>query len=327
LPYATPLNLVLNEAGLPMDVNGKAIDRSNPNGLPQFRDVDGDGDIYDDSFLLDNRLRPLPNRGATLDLDRYSVVIPEGTVGPIAVTGAVYYQSMEAVVAKKFMGNLADTDLDHVLEPCVLKGPCDGRTPHEEPAVVEGAPPVPMRVGNAVIGVQGQVDTSAPRVTTYPAPNQRNAYRDVVVKLSASEPLVGVDTQTFTLRDEKGKLVPAQVAQISDLTWALFPNQVFLEPGKTYRASLADPVCDRSGNCADRQTDWQFTIATDPQYAAGDTRPPEPPWTPPDADVIPEPRDANLRLPLWGLLAGVLSVIALSLLAARPRRPRVQVAK
>ena len=324
LPYATPLNLVMNEAGLPMDVNGNAIDRSNPSGLPQFRDLDGDGDIYDDAFLLDNRLRPLPNRGATLDLDRYSVVVPEGTVGPIAVTGAVYYQSMEAVVSKKFMGNLADTDLDHVLEPCVLKGPCDGRTPHEEPAVVEGAPPVPMRVGNAVIGIQGQVDTTAPRVTTYPTPNQRNAYRDVVVKISASEPLVGVDAQTFTLRDENGKVVPAQVAQISDLTWALFPNKVFLEPGKTYRASLADPVCDRSGNCADRQTDWQFTIATDPQYAAGDTRPPEPPWMPPDAGVVPEPRDANLRLPLWVLLAGVLTVIAVSLLAAGPRRPRPQ---
>jgi hypothetical protein len=319
LPYATPLNLVTNQAGAPIDASGNVIDRDNPSALPQFRDLDGDGDTFDDSFLVDNRLRPLPNAGATLKLDRYSVIVPEGTLGPIAVTGAVYYQSMEAVVARKLMGNLADTDLDATLEPCVLKGPCDGRTPHDEPAVVEGAPPVPIRVGNAVIDVEGQVDTTAPRVTTYPAPDQRNAYRDVVVKVTASEPLVGVDASTFTLKDQNGKRVPAQVAQISDLTWALFPNQVFLKPGQTYFASLADPVCDYHGNCADRQTDWQFTIATDPRYASGDTRPPTPPWISPDSNTLPAPKDAQLHLPLILLLGGILSLLGVSLLVARSR--------
>ena len=47
----------------------------------------------------------------------------------------VYYQSFEAVVAKKLLGNLADTDLDGTLEPCVLKGPCDGRQPTVEMVV------------------------------------------------------------------------------------------------------------------------------------------------------------------------------------------------
>jgi hypothetical protein len=45
-----------------------------------------------------------------VNLNRYSVVIPAGTAGPVAVTAAVYYQSFEAIVAKKFLGNLADTD-------------------------------------------------------------------------------------------------------------------------------------------------------------------------------------------------------------------------
>ena len=39
---------------------------------------------------------------------------------------------------------MADTNGNFVLEPCVLGGLCDGRVPHTEPAVVEGAPPVPM---------------------------------------------------------------------------------------------------------------------------------------------------------------------------------------
>jgi hypothetical protein len=97
----------------------------------------------------------LPHAGATVALDRYAIVIPPGTIGPIALSAAVYYQSLEAIVAKKFLGNLADTDTDFVLEPCVLGGRCDGRRPSVEPPVVEGAPPVPMAVRNWVIRVNG----------------------------------------------------------------------------------------------------------------------------------------------------------------------------
>jgi len=72
-------------------------------------------------------------------------VIPPGTRGPVAVTTAVYYQSVEAIVASKFLGNMTDTNNNMVLEPCVLGGRCDGRKPRTEPAVVEGAPPVRWR--------------------------------------------------------------------------------------------------------------------------------------------------------------------------------------
>ena len=107
-----------------------------------------------------------------MSLDRYSVVIPPGTRGPVAVSAAVYYQSLEAIVAKKFLGNLADTDTDFVLEPCVLGGRCDGRRPAVEPAVVEGAPPVPMEVRNWMIPIEGsRTDAAPPAVqATYPAP-------------------------------------------------------------------------------------------------------------------------------------------------------------
>src|SRR5207253_9582861 len=110
LVYAAPLNLVTNADGLPIDAKGVVIDRNNPNGLPIFRDLNGNGDLYDDAFLRDTRLRPLPHADATVTLDRYSVVVPLGTAGLNAVTAAVYYQSLEAIVAKKLLGNLADTD-------------------------------------------------------------------------------------------------------------------------------------------------------------------------------------------------------------------------
>lgn len=155
LPYATPLNLVTNKNGLPIDKDGHVIDASNPLALPQFKDSNGNGDYFDDSFLRDTRLKPRGHPQSQLRIDRYSVLIPADARGPVAVAAAVYYQSVEAVVAAKFLGNLADTNNNFVLEPCVLGGLCDGRFPTTEPPVVEGAPPVPMVVRNLVVPIVG----------------------------------------------------------------------------------------------------------------------------------------------------------------------------
>jgi hypothetical protein len=64
-------------------------------------------------------------------------------VGPVAVTTAVYCQSLEAIVALKVLGNMAGTNNDFILETCVLGSLCEGPTPTTEPAVVEGAPKSP----------------------------------------------------------------------------------------------------------------------------------------------------------------------------------------
>jgi hypothetical protein len=270
LVYAAPLNLVTNAKGLPIDASGKVVGRANPSGLPQFVDLNHNGDLFDDAYLRDTRLRPLPNAGATLTLDRYSVVVPADVVGPIAVSAAVYYQSIEAIVAKKFLGNLADTDLDFVLEPCVLGGACDGRTPSTEPAAVEGAPPVPMRVRNWMIHIDGGAsDRVAPRVTTYPASGATDVHQDVVVKAFFSRPVRGVTRATFTLVDAKGAAVPAAVDQIGDGTWALFPDRVFLEPGATYTARLAG-VCDEAGHCTQAAV-WRFRVSHTRGGGSGDT--------------------------------------------------------
>jgi hypothetical protein len=273
LVYAAPRNLVTNAAGLPIDAHGVVIDKQNPLGEPIFRDLNGNGDVFDDSFLRDTRLRAMPNAGATVMLDRYSVVIPPGTRGPVAVSAAVYYQSLEAIVAKKFLGNLADTNTNAVLEPCVLGGRCDGRRPAVEPAVVEGAPPVPMEVRNWVIRVQGERDSDAPPdlVTTYPRPDAADVFADVVPKASFAEPVTRVDINTFTLVDASGAAVSASVHQIGDGTWGLFPDRIFLKPGETYTARVAAGVCGYTGKCTAQAVAWKFTVASRPEHAGGDT--------------------------------------------------------
>ncbi len=245
--------------------------------------------MWDDAFLSDTRLRPLPNRGATAVIDRYSVVVPPGTRGPVAVTAAVYYQSFEGVVAKKLLGNLADQNGNRQLEPCVLGGLCDGRTPSVEPAVVEGAPPVPMEVRSLVIDVRGgATDTIPPGLRTYPGDSAKGIARDVVPKAFFSEPVTGVDASTFTLTDDAGSPVPAFVDAVGDGAWALFPHQVFLEPDRTYTARVAAGVCDLHRNCTRREVAWRFTTGENAGEGTGDTRvplgfpaasppPPEPP--------------------------------------------------
>jgi Big-like domain-containing protein len=273
LPYAAPLNLTTNKEGLPVDANGQVVDaRHNPLGLPQFRDVNGNGDLFDDSYLRDTRLKPLPLPEATKKLDRYAVVIPPGTRGPVAVSAAVYYQSVESVVASKFLGNMVDSNENFVLEPCVLGGLCDGRKPHTEPAVVEGAPPVPMVVRSVTLFVEGTPPSKiVPRAGFYPTPGVKHAYQDTVVKVFFSAPVAGVNAQTFTLTDARGVPIPASVDPIGEGVWGLFADQILLSPGVTYTARLAPGVCDAAKNCTTKEVSWSFTVASDPDSAEADT--------------------------------------------------------
>jgi hypothetical protein len=272
LPYATPLNLVTNRSGLPIDKDGRVIDVSNPTALPQFRDLNGNGDSFDDSFLKDTRLKPRGRAEYQRKIDRYSVVLPQGTQGPVAVTTEVYYQSIEAIVALKFLGNLADTNNDFVLETCVLGGLCDGRTPSTEPPVVEGAPPVPMVVRNRLILIQGAPpDRNPVEVETYPSPGAKQVHQDAVVKVFFSKPVAGLDASAFTLTDSRGSLVPAWVDQIGAGAWGLFPNQVLLNRGATYTARLNAGICDLTGNCTRHDLVWRFSIGSDATQETGNT--------------------------------------------------------
>ncbi|HET9621118.1 MAG TPA: Ig-like domain-containing protein [Kofleriaceae bacterium] len=275
LPYATPVNMKVNADGFPIDKDGRVIEaRNNPKGLPIFEDKDGDGDLFDDAFLTDTRLRPMPHPDATRKVDRYSVVIPPGTKGPVVVSTGLYYQSVEAIVGQKFLGNMTDTNNNLIIEPCVLGGRCDGRKPRNEPAVVEGSPPVPMSIKALVININGaQGDTSAPRVGVYPKPGANRAFLDTVPKVFFSRPVTGVNTTTFTLTDSTGATVPAWVDPIGDGVWGLFANSILLKPGATYTAHLAAGICDAAvaTNCTTNGAEWSFTVADDADGGDGDT--------------------------------------------------------
>jgi hypothetical protein len=276
LPYAAPLNLITDKDGLPIDEHGRVIDAaSNPTGLTQFKDSNGNGDLFDDSFLRDTRFKPMPLAGATKIVDRYSIVLPSGIQGPVAVTATVYYQSVEAIVALKFLGNIADTNENFVLEPCVLGGLCDGRTAVTEPAVVEGAPAVPMIVRNYLIPIAGRPrEQGVPAIATYPPNGSTRVYPDAVVKLFFSRPVRGLTSDTFTLRDSQGVRVPADVGQIGDGVWGLFPNLILLKRGEKYTARLDRGVCDFPGNCTSSEVVWSFRVSPESEQATGDTRVP-----------------------------------------------------
>src|SRR5262249_11900942 len=153
-----------------------------------------------------------------------------------------------------------------VIEPCVLGGRCDGRKPRTEPAVVEGAPPVPMAIKSFVIAVDGApADTTAPKVGVYPVPGAPRAFPDTVPKVFFSRPVTGVTATTFTLTDATGAAVPAWVDPIGDGVWGLFANQILLKPGTTYTAHLAAGICDaaQATSCTQQGAEWSFTIAPD----------------------------------------------------------------
>jgi hypothetical protein len=216
----------------------------------------------------------MPHPGATNKTDRYSVLIPAGTRGPVVVSTAVYYQSMEAIVGQKFLGNMTDTNNNMVLEPCVLNGRCDGRKPQTEPAVVEGAPPVPMAVRNITIAITGApVDATPPRLGVYPLPNAKHAHLDTVPKVFFSRPVTGVTQATFTVTDAAGAVLPAWVDPIGDGVYGLFANQIQYKPGATYTAHLAAGICDAAQptSCTPDATEWSFTIAADADSSDGDS--------------------------------------------------------
>ena len=157
------------------------------------------------------------------------------------------------------------------LEPCIREGARDGCQPTVEPAVVEGAPPVPMWGASSVIPLTQTADTTPPTATPYPPAGAINVYEDVVVKAFFSEPVTGVDATTVTLTDAQGTAVPASVTQIGDYTWGLFPHQVFLTRGETYTARVAASVCDYAKNCLGQDFTWRFTITDTPGGGEGDT--------------------------------------------------------
>src|SRR5262249_42636896 len=82
--------------------------------------------------------------------------------------------------------------------------------PQTEPAVVEGAPPVPMAVKNFTIPVNGAAaDATPPRLGVYPRPGAPRAHLDTVPKVFFNRPVSGVTATTFTVTDASGTVRPS----------------------------------------------------------------------------------------------------------------------
>ena len=166
---------------------------------------------------------------------------------------------------------MVDHNVNFVLEPCVLGGLCDGRVPRTEPAVVEGAPPVPMIVRNWVIAVEARPPTARrPASPPTRAPGARDVYPDAVVKVSFSEPVTGVDARSFTLTDAAGAPVPAGSMRSARALWLVPPPRA-AAAGRDVRARLAGGIADAAGNRTRRIGSWTFTIAADAEHATGNT--------------------------------------------------------
>src|SRR5262249_22257442 len=84
----------------------------------------------------------------------------------------------------------------------------------------------------------------------------------VVPKVSFSEPVAQLESNTFTLADSAGNPIPAWVDQIGDGTWALFAHSVFLTAGETYSARLSAGICSYSGICTKKSIAWSFKISS-----------------------------------------------------------------
>ncbi len=274
LPYATPLNLVTDERGLPVDALGRVIDaRLNPNGLPQFRDLDGDGDFFDDSYLRDTRLAPMPLAGSALRARPLRRSGPAGDARP----------------GRGERGRLLPVARGHRRRQ--VPGQPDRHRRRPDPGVVRPGRTVrrPAPAGRASrrrglsAGPDGRAQPdhpdpgrgpgSRPRLA-WPSirrPTSPRAHQDAVVKVFFSEPVTGVDAASFTLTDARGRAVPARVDPIGDGAWGLFPDSILLAPAARYTAHLAPGICDAAGNCTREPTAWTFTTATDPDSGEGDT--------------------------------------------------------
>ena len=141
---------------------------------------------------------PAPPRA----LDRYAVVIPADVAGPGGGDGGGLLPVGRGDRGARSSSATSPTPTStSAWSPACSAARCDGRTPGVEPAVVEGAPPVPMEVRNWLIhvgaqahrcrtgraGCDGHRRAVRASTLTYPAAERdRACYRDAVVKATFS---------------------------------------------------------------------------------------------------------------------------------------------
>jgi hypothetical protein len=106
-------------------------------------------------------------------------------------------------------------------------------------------------------------DTTPPTVTyRSPAAGATNVSPWTRVQVKFSEPVTGVTTSTFRVRDTvTGVLVPASVTYDPATRVAVLVPSAPLAPGRLYKAGVGGSVRDSSGNAMSSWSIWYFTTA------------------------------------------------------------------
>ena len=105
LPYAAPLNMVTAKNGLPSTrTETSSMLPRTPRASSSSATRTATATSSTTPSSRTPACRPMPHPGATKAVDRYAVVVPVGTQGPVAVSASVYYQSVEAIVAREVPG-------------------------------------------------------------------------------------------------------------------------------------------------------------------------------------------------------------------------------
>jgi Bacterial Ig-like domain/Carboxypeptidase regulatory-like domain len=105
-------------------------------------------------------------------------------------------------------------------------------------------------------------DRAAPTITSRdPAPGATSVFPGTAISVRFSEPVDGINETSVSLRDPKGKLVPASVTFEAQYRTATLTPIDPLEPGVRYRVTITNAVVDWSGNRFVKSS-WVFDTAS-----------------------------------------------------------------
>jgi len=96
------------------------------------------------------------------------------------------------------------------------------------------------------IDVPGDADTAAPMVLgTTPSDGATGVARDTTIKVVFDEPVINVDTTSFTVADASA--VSGTITPSSPTTYEFTPNSA-MQPNATISVTLTSAITDGSGN-------------------------------------------------------------------------------
>jgi NAD(P)-dependent dehydrogenase (short-subunit alcohol dehydrogenase family) len=253
---ATPLNLVTNNKGLPTDQEGHVIDRDNSRALPQFKDVDGNGDLFDDSFLRDTRFKPRIAVEVTQERCRTYNYDTTDTGYPALMTATLSTDQVDALVA-------AVVARFGKLDVLVNNAGIGGAGRLEDTTVEEWDRVMEVNAKGVFLGTKAAI------------PAMRTAGGGSIINISSQLGLVGMDNSSPEYQSSKGavrlltKLTALQYAKDRIRANSVHPGPIITPMTEKRRADAANYKLMVSriplGRCgeADEVADGVLYLASD----------------------------------------------------------------